>query len=161
MQLRQLFIAMAIGTTIACVASFASAQQVYKWKDANGVVHYSQTAPTSGTNYSTVKLTGEPDISSNPAATSSAKPAATPPVPANRLPANNGTQANTPANLKRLCSQIDSNITALQGKTPVVRQDGEGGQSVMSDDQREQQLATAQAQKRKYCSPKATSGNGG
>lgn len=162
MQLRQLVTALAVGTTLACIATFASAQQVYKWKDANGVVHYSQTAPATGTHYTTVKLAGEPDVSSNNAPASSA--ANPPPSDSQgnngsaRANANLGTQPNTPANRKALCSQLDSNITTLQGKAPVVQQGNNGSQSVMSDDQREQQLANAQAQKRQFCTVQRSEG---
>jgi hypothetical protein len=160
MQLRQLVTAVAVGTTLACIATFASAQQVYKWKDANGVVHYSQTAPTTGTQYSTVKLAGQPDVSStNPPMSSAANP---PPSEAQGsngpARANAGTQPNTPANLKQLCSQLDSNIATLQGKAPVVQQGANGQQMVMSDDQREQQLANTRAQKRQFCTVKRSEG---
>jgi hypothetical protein len=162
MQLRQLVIAMAVGTTLACIATFASAQQVYKWKDANGVVHYSQTAPATGTHYTTVKLAGEPDISSTtPATSSAANPQASDSQGGNgpaRAKANGGTIPNTAANRKQLCSQLDSNITTLQGKAPVVQQGANGQQMVMSDDQREQQLANARAQKRQYCTVKRSEG---
>lgn len=161
MRLRKLVTAMAVGTTLACIATFASAQQVYKWKDANGVVHYSQTAPSTGTHYSTVKLSGEPDVSSNPAPSTSASAQSADgqdDTSANHRAASAGTQANTPANLKRLCSQLDANITTLQGKAPVVQQGANGKQMVVSDDQREQELANAQAQKRQYCTVKRSEG---
>lgn len=156
MRVRQLLAAAAVAALIAGAASVASAQQVYKWKDANGVVHYSQTAPASGTQYSKVRLSGEPDVSSNPAPTSApaGAPASADQAGAAPRAASPGTQANTPANLKRLCSQLDANIATLQGKTPVVQQGSNGQQTVMSDDQREQQLATARSQQRQFCTPK-------
>lgn len=160
MQLRQLVTAMAAGTVLACIATFASAQQVYKWKDANGVVHYSQTAPATGTHYSTVKLEGEPNVSSTPAPSApAAKPQASDSQDSNGpARANAGTQPNTEANRKQLCSQLDSNIAVLQGKGPVVQQGADGKQMVVSDDQREQQLANARAQKREFCTVRQPSG---
>jgi hypothetical protein len=47
---------------------------------------------------------------------------------------------------------LSSNIALLQGKQPVVTGGGDGKQQVMSDNAREQQLATARAQQVQYCS---------
>lgn len=149
MQLRIILAASVVGLTLACVAGFASAQQIYKWKDASGVTHFAQTPPTNGTHYTKMRLTNEPDVSSNPppsaesdnAPGSSAAPRAT---------AAGGTQADTPSNRAELCKQLSSNIALLQGKQPVVT--GNAKQEVMSDNAREQQLATARAQQVQYCS---------
>src|SRR6185312_15455080 len=66
MNMRNFAAAAAIGLSLACIAGFASAQQIYKWKDANGVTHFSQTPPASGAHYTRMHLTSEPDVSSNP-----------------------------------------------------------------------------------------------
>jgi hypothetical protein len=63
-----------------------------------------------------------------------------------------GTQPDTPSNRAELCKQLSSNIALLQGKQPVVTGGGDGKQQVMSDNAREQQLATARAQQVQYCS---------
>jgi hypothetical protein len=151
MQLRTFIAASVIGLSLACVAGFASAQQIYKWKDANGVVHFSQTPPSSSTHYTEMRLAGQPDVSSGTPApsntgsenTSEARPA---------RPASGGTQADTPSNRAELCKQLDSNIALLQSKQPVVTDGSDGKQQVMSDNAREQQLATARAQQVQYCS---------
>ena len=151
MQLRTILVASVVGLTLAGVAGFASAQQIYKWKDANGVTHFAQTPPTNGTHYTKMRLTNEPDVSSNPPAAaegdnepgSSAAPRAT---------TAGGTQADTPSNRAELCKQLSSNISLLQGKQPVVTGGGNAKQEVMSDNAREQQLATARAQQVQYCS---------
>ncbi|TAM96808.1 MAG: DUF4124 domain-containing protein [Rhodanobacteraceae bacterium] len=155
MQMRTMLVASVIGFSLACAAGLASAQQIYKWKDASGVTHFSQTPPASGMHYSKMRLANEPEVSSNPPPSSTPAPEAggggntTP-----QQPASAGTQANTPSNRAALCKQLSSNISLLQGKQPVVTAGGNGQQQVMSDNAREQQLATARAQQAQYCSSK-------
>jgi hypothetical protein len=155
MQLRTFLAASVIGLSLSCVAGFASAQQIYKWKDASGVTHFSQTPPPTGTHYTKVHLTGESAGSSNPPASpapneeGSSNAGAAP-----RQAASGGTQPDTPSNRASLCKQLRSNITLLQSKQPVVTGGDNGKQQVMSDDAREQQLATARAQQVQYCSSK-------
>lgn len=155
MQLRTLFAASAVGLSLACVAGFASAQQIYKWKDANGVIHFSQTPPTNNTHYTKMQLAGEPDVSSNPPSPATEGTTGEgEPRPAPQAANPNETQPDTPSNRSALCKQLDSNIALLQGKQPVVTGGSGGNQQVMSDNAREAQLATARAQQVQYCSSK-------
>ncbi|MGH8145429.1 MAG: DUF4124 domain-containing protein [Rhodanobacteraceae bacterium] len=155
MQMRPLFTALAIGVSIACVASFANAQQIYKWKDANGVTHFSQTPPASGKHYTKMQLSGAPEVSSNPAPAKN-NTEAQPQDQDNNAPAaarnSAKTQPDTASNRAKLCKQLSSNVALLQTKQPVVTDGANGKQQVMSDNTREQQLATARAQQTQYCS---------
>lgn len=45
---------------LAAALPAAAAQTLYKWTDADGVVHYSATPPPDGARASEVKLRGEP-----------------------------------------------------------------------------------------------------
>lgn len=125
----------------------ASAQQIYKWTDAQGTVHYSQSAPAEGTRYQQVKLTGGVEATAEPAA----KPAdeAAPPT-ATPAPAQ---MADTPANRASLCATLKSNLATLKGSGPVVVQSG-GKPSLLNDIQRKQQVTDANAQYLKYCAGK-------
>lgn len=153
MQLRTIFAASAIGLSIACIAGFASAQQIYKWKDSSGVTHFSQSPPTNGSHYTKMQLTNELGASSKPPVrpTSASEGSDDNPVPP-RPADNKSSKPDTPSNRAELCKQLDSNISLLQSKKPVVTGGDSGKQQVMSDDAREQQLATARAQKTQYCS---------
>ena len=152
MQLRTLLAASILGLSLACVAGFASAQQIYKWKDAGGVIHFSQTPPANGTHYTKMQLTSEPDVASNPSSSAATEGDKEPDSSARqRATTSGGTQADTPSNRAELCKQLSANITLLQGKQPVVTGGGDK-QAVMSDNAREQQLATARAQQVQYCS---------
>jgi hypothetical protein len=152
MQLRTFIAASVIGLSLACVAGFAGAQQIYKWKDANGVMHYSQTPPSSSTHYTRMQLASQPDVTSGTSASSNAESEHGSEAPPSRSVAAGGTQPDTPSNRAELCKQLSSNIALLQGKQPVVTGGGDGKQQVMSDNAREQQLATARAQQVQYCS---------
>ena len=155
MQPRTVFAALAFGLSIACIAGFANAQQVYKWKDSTGVVHFSQTPPTNGAHFTQMKLAGGTDVSSTapaPAAIPSAAVDAGRDVPAPSRPAEQATQPDTPSNRAKLCKQLGSNVSLLQGKTPVVVTGSDGKPQVMGNNAREQQLATTRAQQAQYCS---------
>ena len=135
-----------IVVALLLVAPLAVAQQIYKWTDAKGTVHYSQSAPPEGTRFQQVKLSGGVE---SPANTPAAQPGAeTTPAPAN-APAP-APVADTPDNRAKLCATLKSNLATLQGSGPVVMQQG-GKPVVLGDAQRKQQLDTANAQYQQYC----------
>lgn len=151
MHMRTVVAAAVVGLSLACAAGLANAQQIYKWKDVSGVTHFSQSPPSSGTHFTKMHLTGGPEVTSNPAPSAPAgddEPATSAPQ---RVATAGGT-ADTPANRADLCKQLDSNISLLQGKQPVVTGGDNGKQEVMGDSARKQQLSTARAQQAQYCS---------
>jgi Domain of unknown function (DUF4124) len=152
MQLRTLIAVSVVGLSLACMTGLAGAQQIYKWKDANGVTHFSQTPPAAGTHYSKMSLTSAPEVSSNPPSSGSADDNQADNNPPPQAAPSDGTQPNTPSNRAQLCKQLSSNIDILNSKQPVVTAGSNGKQQVMSDNAREQQLATARAQQARYCS---------
>jgi hypothetical protein len=160
MHFRAFLSSLALGSALVCVATLASGQQIYKWKDARGVVHFSQTPPTSGTHYTQLHLHGVPRVAHNPPARSAPAPSQPRGNPANNPPAQAstapGTQPDTPGNRVKVCKRLTANIALLQGKQPIVTQGNHGKQMVMSDEAREQQLATARAQRTQYCSSKGS-----
>lgn len=134
-----------IVVALLLAAPLAIAQQIYKWTDAKGTVHYSQSAPAEGTRYQQVKLTGGVESADAPApqptADSTPAPADTPaPAPV----------ADTPDNRAKLCATLKSNLATLQGRGPVVMQEG-GKPALLGDAQRKQQIDTANAQYQQYC----------
>ena len=139
-----------IALALLLVAPLACAQ-VYKWTDAHGTVHYSETPPPTGTKYSQVSVnTG----SSAPAGEGSA-PAAAPSGSNTSTQGNSNTpQApveDTPENRAKLCTSLKANISTLQGSGPVVMSNG-GQQQLLNADQRKQQLDASQSQYSQYCS---------
>lgn len=137
-----------IVVALLLVAPLAAAQQIYKWTDAKGTVHYSQSAPPEGTRFQQVKLASGVESSDDtpapqPAADSTPAPADNPaPAPA--------PMADTPANRAKMCATLKSNLATLQGSGPVVMQEG-GKPALLNDAQRQQQVSTANAQYQQYC----------
>jgi len=132
-----------IALALLLMAPLVSAQ-VYKWKDANGVVHYSQTPPPStGTKFK--EMRADTSVPPTPAASTSAPAAA----PAAAQPTST-TVADTPENRAKLCTSLQTNLAALQSAAPVVMQQ-DGKQTVLDDSARKQQASAAQAQYQQYC----------
>ena len=120
--------------------------QVYKWTDAGGTVHYSETPPAAGVNYKLIKTSGSADPIATPA------PVADPVDNPDESTATTAAKpmTDTPENRSKLCTSLKANLTALQGNAPVVMQ--QDGKNVSLDDsQRKVQTATAQAQYEQYC----------
>jgi hypothetical protein len=137
-----------IAVALLSLAPLATAQ-VYKWTDASGTVHYSQSPPDQGTNYKQVRTSGSAKPLAAPPAASSQ--AAAPMAAAN--PAPPAPIANTPENRDKLCDALRNNIAALQGSGPVVM--NQDGKTVALDaTQRKQQTDAAQAQQAQFCAPK-------
>lgn len=134
-----------IALALLLPVSLASAQ-VYKWKDASGTVHYSETPPPSqATKYK--QMTPAADAPATPAAAPAAAPA-----PAASAPAQT-TVADTPENRAKLCGSLKTNLAALQGSGAVVMQQGDK-QTALDAAQRKQQADASQAQYQLYCQSK-------
>ena len=121
--------------------------QVYKWKDAHGTVHYSDTPPPHGVHYTSVKTTtgmaATADASSRNNTDDASDDTA---APAPRAP-----MANTPENRKKLCSHLQANIKLLKQDNPVITTDAEGKQHIMSKEHRSSELDKEQKQYQQFC----------
>lgn len=126
------------------LAPAAMAQtQAYKWTDAHGTVHYSETPPPEGINYKRLSTRSAP-----PASAASA-PQGQPPQ-AGPAPASTAPMADTPANRAKLCSSLQANLALLKGSGAVVME-AKGKPSALDDTQRRQQTALAEQQYQQYC----------
>jgi hypothetical protein len=136
-----------IAAVLLLLAPVALAQ-VYKWTDAHGTVHYSQTPPAQGVRYSQITTTG-----SEHAAT--AQPIASKPESSTAEPAraSSAPVADNPENRAALCASLKSNLALLNGSAPVVKQVG-GAPKALDDTERKQEIATSNAQYAQYCSGK-------
>jgi hypothetical protein len=135
---------LSIAVALLLIAPLACAQ-VFKWTDAHGTVHYSQTPPPNGARYSRVTVTGTVEPVASGHAESNAVPS-----PRETSEQTSRPTADTPANRKKLCSSLKSNLDMLQGDQPVIMQ-ANGQQKVIDAAQRKQQLDAAQAQYQRYC----------
>jgi hypothetical protein len=127
-----------LGLSLLFATTAAMAGDLYQWKDANGVTHYSQTPPASGT-YKERTESGR-DSGATPVQAAAATPA-------------------EPAE----CATSRSNLALLESKTPVQQDtDGDGKPDKTLDDaDRANQLELARAVlKAKHCTPpKAPAGS--
>jgi hypothetical protein len=139
---------MLILLTLACTAAGAAdKQQVYKWTDASGVVHFTDTPPPRDTpNVQSVRMVGG-GTSTTPTedATKAAAPVATASATAS-TPAN-----NQPPDEATLCKQSRANLELLQGKTPVGIAGTDGKASVLDDKARDAQIANAKLAIARFC----------
>ena len=121
------------GLSLLLAMAAASAGDLYQWKDANGVTHYSQMPPASG-NYTKRTESGR-DITPPPANAKAEKPAESP-----------------------QCTTARANIALLESKAPV-RQDSDGdgkADKTLDDTERANQLELARALLKANCADSAT-----
>lgn len=131
-----------IAVALLLLAPLATAQ-VYKWTDASGTVHYSETPPAQGTKYAKVTTTGTVEPLAAPTPSNTADHRETPAEPTEAM-------ADTPENRSKLCESLNTNLTALKGSSPVVMQQ-EGKTVALDDAQRQQQIESAQGQYNQFC----------
>ncbi len=110
------------------VAGAVHGSEVYQWKDANGITHYSQTPPPKGS-YQQRAISGERAGSAQPVATQAAA-------------------AEDPR-----CATAQANVAALASGRPV-HEAGEEGQPgrALNDAERASQTELANAAVKAYCS---------
>lgn len=108
-------------------AAAVHGSEVYQWKDANGITHYSQTPPPKGS-YQQRAISGERAGSAQPVATQAA--------------------AEDPR-----CATAQANVAALASGRPV-HEAGEEGQPgrALNDAERASQTELANAAVKAYCS---------
>ncbi|WP_242109728.1 DUF4124 domain-containing protein [Luteimonas aquatica] len=124
---------------LALISLAVPAQEVYQWKDARGVTHYSETPPPNG-QYQQQKVARD-DVSP-PAKTATAAAA---PKPA----ADQG----KPAGENAQCVAARKNLEILESKGDVVRDtDGDGKpDKTLSADERSNQMELARATLKANC----------
>ncbi|GLQ50197.1 DUF4124 domain-containing protein [Dyella flava] len=138
-----------IALVLLLVAPLATAQ-VYKWTDAQGITHFSETPPPGNTKYSQVSVatgTEAPASSGSSAASTSSSS-----TDSSQSSSNNAQTPDTPENRAKLCASLKANIATLQGAGPVVMQGAGGQQQLLNADQRKQQLDAGQSTYQQYCS---------
>jgi hypothetical protein len=128
-------------------ASANAADPVYKWKDANGQSHYSQTPP-DGIKYETIAASGAPAsalAASGHADSGAAAKTAT-------APAATGTPTQAQVKRQELCDNARKNVDVLTTR-PMVQMDinNTGTPVALTPAQQSQQLELAKQQTASYC----------
>lgn len=109
---RRLAVGMCTALCVAALAHAQSGQQYYRWKDASGATHYSDTPPSDG-RASRVAVDGRVQPSAAPAATSSTGSVGG----TEHTAALDKAEASA---VERNCRHAKANLAALQGNTMVV-----------------------------------------
>jgi len=126
--------ALGLGAILAALAAFpAAATDLYQWKDAQGVTHYSDSPPPGQSGSGQVKNRVIRNKSGTPSQTATAS-----------APAENSQCASARANLKQLQSSAQVGVD----------NDGDGKpDSALDAQQRAAQVQLAEASIRAYCTP--------
>jgi hypothetical protein len=113
---------------LAALASAATAQQIYQWKDANGVTHYSDNPPPSSQKAQNRRIDNRGAVVIEAAAAAAEDPQ---------------------------CTIARSNLALLSGKGAVQQDtDGDGKPDTNLDEQgRANQRNLAEASVKAYCKP--------
>jgi hypothetical protein len=135
------------------VALSAQAQQVYKWTDENGQVHFSSTPPPKQ-KVQEVKIRNSQSTPVAPA------DAAATPAAANAATAGTASsaeqqqaQAQRSAQLKTYCDSINARIATLsRGGARVVEEGPDGSRQALNTADVTARLQAAQADQARYCS---------
>jgi hypothetical protein len=125
-----------------------SAQQIYKWTDANGTVHFSQNPPKDGS-YSDV--TPQQPVSG---AWTGGSHSSRPSMPSESSSSGNNASQQAKADNEERCAKARERVSFLQ-EHPAHRLfvTGDDGQPArMTDEQFDQQMKDAQEAADKYCS---------
>lgn len=135
-------------------AALAHAERVYKWTDAQGVTHYSDSPPPAeAQNVQTVRVSGgDRPHADQPAADAAGDKADPTKPPAKAEPPANANVADTPENRAKNCATARSNLEMLESKFPLSMPNKDGKQEALADDKRRQAaIADTRAQIAQYC----------
>lgn len=142
---------------LAAVAATAgqSADKVYKWKDANGAIHFSDAPPPKGTEFNNVKIvnqsaaiTSQPTSETAPAdAAADADP--NKPAAAPQVAKDNSREAR--------CKEAQERIRVLEGAQAINIDRGDGKPVALQDDERKTELSVARASATALCSDDSNS----
>ena len=130
---------------LAAMLSFGAlaGDKVYKWKDASGVTHFTDTPPPKGTQFDDLRLKGGTTVAATPEEQKAEADAAVKPA----------TEAS-----KSRCEQARTRLALLEGQTDLTTMQ-DGKPVVMTKEARTAETTVAKTQVASYC--EATAANGG
>lgn len=126
--------------------------QVYKWVDANGVTHYDQTPPAAGTAQK-LALPAEPP--STASGTGSADWSEADRAFRERQAKRQDAEAKAAAQQAQAdaaCAAARANAATLEESRRLVRHNAAGEREYLTDDERQQAIAQAEAKVASACS---------
>jgi hypothetical protein len=133
------------------IAAYAGGA-VYKWVDEQGNVQYRDTPPPAGTDYQIIQRppTGqapETAISGQQKKTEAAdKPRQTQPLQPDAAGAE-----DLEARRAAVCKQAQGNLEILAKSPHPIRTDADGKQSILTEEQRQEEISKNQKYVQEYC----------
>ncbi|HSC78729.1 MAG TPA: DUF4124 domain-containing protein [Chitinolyticbacter sp.] len=135
--------------SLCCVAATASAE-IYKWKDADGRIHYSDTPPPDQKKAKVIDTKAQP-VSSLPADRKTAAPAAAAATdgakPADAAKADPATAQKDPA----ACDAAQKRSAFLQNNKIYKAINEKGEVEFMEAERRKQEIAKNEEDLKKFC----------
>lgn len=137
------FIRVAFGLLAAVAAtSTLAAEKVYKWKDANGIVHFSDSPPPKGTEFNNVRIV-------NQSAAITQQPAT---APTGDAPTQTEKPIADDASNAARCRNAQNRVALLGSPSPVtIQRDGKIVEMTEAD--RAAELAIARTTVTSLCAP--------
>ncbi|TDR46519.1 uncharacterized protein DUF4124 [Tahibacter aquaticus] len=137
---------------LAAVAATAgqSADKVYKWKDANGAIHFSDAPPPKGTEFNNVKI-----VNQSAAITSQPTPEAPPADAAADADPNKPAAAPQVAkdtSREARCKEAQQRVRLLEGAQAINIDRGDGKPTALQGEDRKVELDVARASATALCS---------
>ena len=133
------------------IGAYAADQQVYKWTDASGVVHFSDAPPPKDAKDVQLMRVSGSDRPRNVESSSNSEPGSNPEG------GNGGTPAAAPVDPKdanaKACATARNNLEILNSKMPVSVTGPDGKALPLDDKARAAQIAAANANVELYCKP--------
>lgn len=147
MMLGALSVHLVTGLGLVLTSSLAQAQQIYKWADEKGALHYSQTPPPA--RYSKAVDVKARVTTPTPAASATAnKEAGKTGDPANPAPA----KPQTPKFSAETCQTMQNNLAQLQTGRRLYEKDTGGERAYITEERRAQQIQIYQQNLKNGCS---------
>lgn len=126
-----------------CAATLPAHADVYRWVDANGKVHYSDTPPPEGAQKTQIK-SGRDSQPSPAQQAKSANPADTAQKPADAGAAQAQLQ-------QKQCELARATLQAYQSDATLVRKDADGNKHVLTADEKAKEIDKAKQQVKAAC----------
>lgn len=118
-------------------------EQFYKWRDANGVVHYTQDPPPKGVRSERLNIaSGSRRSAEEPAPVVAAASTDTPTI-----------APEVVARRRAACETARANAATIEGNPTVTLINPDGTQRTLTAEEAQQQLEQARAQVTLFCSP--------
>lgn len=137
-----------LGLLVAAASAADAADKVYKWKDANGITHFSDSPPPKGQQFDNVRIVGQAaPITATATEQKPADPAAAAPAP--------GEPQTEEQRRAQRCAEAKQREGLLAGQQQLIAK-RDGKDVALTGADREAELAVARALVQQYCAPPAS-----